>query len=468
MNPIHPSARILFSFALFPFVVFEAQARRGDEPEPIVWPEAKEHRTLREGITVRTMTGDEVWGADTLRHQILDTGAGTRTVTLSPIGVGGIEPGAVIVARVEAAVNARVLFRRADGELLAFWGGDSVACARWIVLKATDNGWETRVSEGRELGPNDPGLEWSGTRLQWKNGYALPAGLRTDGWVIRFETDASLFFVRSASGARFRVVSDGSCIADVELGGTNGTDVRVPIDLGSASLRRIELVAERLEFGAVESPDDRILLATKSVGRPTGRVLWLGEDRDGAGTRGVPWLSGSLLGLDVWNRSWSSAVNVRSVAEETQMQMLEEIGSVSADAVFLGLHPIADELEGRELTDAVGSWFDAVSAAVKPGAVVLVLTEPTPEGVNERAWERRTGTLEKEAKRRGFRFVDWREWQRPARDGTVASKAALAGKLAQEFRRLGLDREVQTLALQRARESRGAGVGGIAATPPVR
>jgi hypothetical protein len=304
--------------------------------------------------------------------------------------------------------------------------------------------------------------------LQWKNGYALPAGLRTDGWVIRFETDASLFFVRSAAGARFRVVSDGACIADVELDGAHGGDVRVPIDLGSASLRRIELVAERLEFGAVESPDDRILLATKSAGRPAGRVLWLGENRDGAGTRGVPWLSGSLLGFDVWNRSWPSAASVRSEPEDAQTQMLEEIGSVSADAVFLGLHPFAEDLEGRELAEAVGSWFDAVGAAVRPGAVVLVLTEPTPEGVNERAWERRTGTLEKEAKRRGFRFVDWREWRRPARDGTIATEAVLAGKLAQEFRRLGLEREVQTLALQRVREARGAGVGGIAATPPVR
>lgn len=210
-------------------------------------------------VTQRELAATETWTSATPRFQDVVAKESHHTVTLGDIGADGPPVGAVLVARVQAQHGQRILFRRADGSLLTFWRGDDAHASQWVTLRATENGWEPSLSGGRETsGPE--ALSWKGAETAGAIQPDLDGGAQPEArhGGFRFETDAQVFFVRCrGDAARFRVIANGELLAEVKAANGSGKRMLVPIELGTAVRRRIEILADELEFDAILVPDVR-------------------------------------------------------------------------------------------------------------------------------------------------------------------------------------------------------------------
>ncbi len=465
----HPfRASALFVLCAFPTAGLAA--KNDPQTAPTIWPVAQGHRTISSPAVERTLAQDEVWSGDTPRHQILDTGGVTRTVTLAPIGANGIPVDARYVARVSTTAGNRILFRRSDGELLAFWGSEESSQTQWVVLTAKEDGWDTRVSDGRSLGHDDPQLAYLGADVEESGDFVRPASARTNGYAIRFETNATIVYIACrASHPRFRIVVDGELAADVDIAGNSGRRLLVPVDLETSASKQIEILADELEFASVEIPDARGRLAAWRDAVPPVRMLWIGDSSTEAGARAYPWLAAGLLNYEVWSRSWGRGAQhvIGGDRNAPPFDAIEEdVAAVNPDIIVIGGHFFDDQLETKDYAVVVGAWFDAIERAARPDAVKIALPAPVNHGRVDRATDRRAAILSKEARRRDFHYINWQEWIEGSRDDpssgnahevvaadgicyTPLGNAYLAGRLAEQIQRPSLERRIQLASVKR-------------------
>ncbi|MGH8020219.1 MAG: hypothetical protein ACREIA_18460 [Opitutaceae bacterium] len=444
------------------------QARPEPEPSPTIWPLAGQHQIVTSPAVERVLTQDELWNAGTPRHQILDTGGATRTVTLAPVGPGGIPAGTRYVARVSTRGEDRILFRRSDGELLAFWGSDASPQTQWVVLTATSDGWDTRISAGTSLAHEDARLSFLGADLQAHDGFVQPASPRASGYAIRFETDAALIYVACrANHPRFRVVVNGEVIAGIEIDSTSGLRLHVPVDLGGTASKQVEILADNLEFASVETTDARTHLAAWREA-PAARMVWIGDASVEIGTHAHPWLAARLLNYEVWSLSWGDGAQRVAGADRSLPPLAaieEDITAADPDVVVLNGDFFDEQLPPKEYAAVVGAWFDAIAQASRPEVIKIVLPSmrSAPE---DRMARRRAAIVSKEARRRDFHFMDCEDWVEDERDTgpqdderqivsengvhyTPFGSAFIAGRFAEQVRRADLERKIQLASVKR-------------------
>lgn len=469
-------SRLLLACVIAPACAVAAGAAGPSRTATPDWPVAAGMQNITTAAAARTLAGDEAWTATTGRYQDLDTGDATRTITLAPVGSDGVAAGTTFVTRVHVRSGHRVLFRDSNGGLLASWSGDSAGATQWATLRATAAGWEARVSTGRQLEFNDGAFAWLGAEPSPRTGaqderYAVPADPRTCGFAIRFETDAPLFFVTCrADQPRFRVVADGRIVAEVAVSDATGLELQIPIALEGAARRRIEILAESLQFRGVALPDVRQEVAAWVDAVPRVRMLWIGDSTTDEGTHSYPWLVGNLLGYEVWNRRWGH--NAQHVTDPDgagvpTTAIAEDIAKLNPDLVVFGGRFFNEALSPREYRRVVSAWLDAIKPALRPEAVAVILPDFTESGPVDRLIERRGHIVGQEAKARGFFFVNWQGWitgdvRTPELGGnapqyisanrvhpTTAGHAFLATRLADQLGRRDVGSKAQLAALKR-------------------
>jgi len=466
-----PFARLLsLILLLLPLLPGALTAKDAHQPPPASWPVAASHQSVSRAVVARTLTEDEVWSVETPRHQILDTGDATRTVMLAPVAPNSLPPGTWFAARVTTRNGNRILFRRSDGELLAFWGSNEASQTKWITLTATDAGWEARVSSGKALSHADPALAFLGADLRPSDDFVRPASARTNGYAIRFGTDSPLLYVSCrANHPRFRVIADGRLVADIDVDDTSGTRLLLPVELGDTKPKKIEILADTLEFGSVEVPDVRTQLHAWPAAVPAVRMLWIGDSSAELGTHAYPWLAGNLLGYEVWSRSWGHHAQHVAGANRNAPPLAaidEDVAAVNPDVIVISGHFFDEQLSPRAYTAVVGAWFDAIARASRPESVKIALSAWVNRGPVDRLSDRRASIIAREASRRDFHYVNWQAWIDGNRDDaswgnaheiisanyihyTSLGNAYIADCFAGQVQRLRLERKAQLAAASR-------------------
>jgi hypothetical protein len=385
-----------------------------------------------------------------------------------------------------------VLFRQATGDLLAFWSGDETAASQWVMLRATETGWEARMSAGRETTHADPALAWLGAQPAATGEgddrlYAQPATReRTMGYAIRFETDASLFFVACRSRApRFRVVANGEVVAEVNVPNRSGQAMLVPVDLGTAVRRRIEILADNLEFRSILVPDVRQSVFSWAGAVPAVRMLVLGDSTSEADTRAYPWVVANLLGYEVWSRQWGDRayrVGEGPLGEPPVSAIAKDLGEVNPDVVVISGRFFDQNLDPTAFRAHVAAWFDEIRKAARPETAIVTLTPFVLKTPIDPITQRRADIIVKEARKRGFFPVNWQgwitgqprdksfgnAWQYVSADYTHPTEAGhvfLGSRMAEQLRKLGIEPKAQVAAVKRRQ---GSETGELAATDVAR
>lgn len=446
------------------------------KPEPL--HRAEKAVTISTGISSRVLEQDEVWTADFARFQLLDGGQASRTITLPVVGGDGVTPGSTLVARVQTHDGRRVLFRGAEGQLVGFCGGAGAA-NQWIELHARESGWHAETSSGRTIYYDDPAFAWLGATPAPRADdpmrlYVMPEHPRTDGFAIRFDTDAPRFvIVCRANSPRFRVLANDEVIADVDIPGRSGETLFIPIELGTAARRHVEIFADDLEFRSIEVTNAQHSVYAWAGAVPAVRVLWLGDYTTGGGTHGYPWQAAREWNCDLWNRRWSdisTAISARQAPAVPVDRLRSEITEVDPDVVVLAGNFFDAALKPDDYRAQVATWLDAINQSARPETVKIVLPQMCTSATIDRHTDRRAGLVQKEAKRRGFNFVNWQLWIGEAQigradrglpalasiDGTLSSEgiALVASRFAAGMRRVDVEERAQIASLKR----RGASV----------
>ncbi len=465
---LRPLAILLLAASPAPLADAAPRSLLGELPE--LWTAAPIVQQVRDSALVRTLSGDETWNATTPRHQILGTGGANRTITLAPIGPDGIAEGTRFTARVTAAGGSRIMIRRADGELLAFWGAGNSEPTQWVTLEATTSGWDTRVSSGRRAAAGDPLFAAFGTDFAMDGTTLRPRTARSQGFAVRFESDAPVIYVNCrGNNPRFRVLVDNRLVASVGIDDVSGGTLHVPVELGAGKRRQVEILADALEFQGVEIPDTRHAVLAWKGATPPVRMVWIGDSSSETGTGSYPWVAARLLGYEVWSRPWGHNAQHVSNGDRNAIPdaaIAEDIATANPDVLVVSGQFFDAQLPPDQYEEVVGRWFAAIGKAARPEAVKIALSAWMGNDPVDRMAERRAGVIRKQARAHGFQFVNWQEWV-SGRASDVASGNAhevlapnlvhlsergnlyIGSRFADQVRKLGVERKIEIAAATR-------------------